>query len=127
MGRRAHQRAGQQLVWDRGTIGGTGTLPQEQEGTSQQKRTKMWGEDSGREEGGTALTNWLELECRRGGKEKPRYGKAGPTIQHKPSHPHLREKTGRDHVGKGGSGDPVWEPRDLTGNLLDLLKQPHSG
>lgn len=59
MGRRTHQRAGQQLVRDRSTIGGTGTLPQEQEGTSQQKRTKMWGEDSGREEGGTALTDWL--------------------------------------------------------------------
>lgn len=87
----------------------------------------MWGEDSDREEGGTAMTSWLELECRRGSKEQPRCGKAGPTIQHKPSHPQLREKTGRDRVGKGGSRNPVWEPRDLTGNLLDLLEQPHSG
>lgn len=82
-------------------IRGTGTVPQEQKGTfhgsGQQKMTQMWD----REEGGTALTNWLELECRRGGKEKPRCGKAAPTIQHKPSHPHLREKTGRDRVGKG--------------------------
>lgn len=120
-----------ELVWDRSMIRGTGTVPQEKKktcnGSGQKKRTHMGEEDSDKEEGGTALTNWLELECRRGDKEKPRCGKAGPTIQHKPSHPHLREKTGRDRVGKGGSRDPVWEPRDLTGNLLDLLEQPHSG
>ena len=68
MGRRAHNRAGQQPVWERRATGGT-RVPQEQEGTShgggQQKKTKMWGEDSSREEGGTALTDWLELESRR--------------------------------------------------------------
>lgn len=115
-GQEHHQR-------DRNSATGTeGNLPCQW----QEKRTQTWGEDSEREEGGTALTKWLELECRRGGKEKPSCGKAGPTIQHKPSHPHLREKTGRDPVGKGGSRDPVWEPRDLPGNLLDLLEQPHS-
>ena len=68
MGRRTHNRAGQQLHWERRVTGGTG-VPQEQEGTShgggQQKKTKMWGEDSSRKEGGTALTTWLELESRR--------------------------------------------------------------
>lgn len=64
-GQEHHQR-------DRNSATGTeGNLPWKW----QQKRR----EGSDREEGGTALTNCLELECRRGGKEKPSCGKADPT------------------------------------------------
>lgn len=85
--------------------------------------TKMWGEDSSREEGGTALTDSLELESRREEARKSHdVERQVPQFSTDP-----REKAGRDHVGKGGSGDPLWEPRDLTGNLLDLLEQLLTG
>lgn len=43
--------------------------PQQREGTShgggRRKKTKTWGEDPSREEGGTVSSNWMELESRR--------------------------------------------------------------